>query len=1142
MIDTLSKRLSLIAFGIVGLTIPSPDGALSKGDRQHLLGIPSSSVVVEDFDDPATETVTRQILYAANGEALRTTGAGYMDLFTANISSASEAEVQVPAGASGVLRNWAITLTTAPGVGKSYSFTVRVNGVATALAITIADNETTGRYTGSDLAITAAQLISVRYVANGTPTAGEPFNWTVEFEGDDANTSIYGGSLGGGNLATWYAGAFNPGPVTAGFNFGRQSLAAVAGNLTALRIRTTATGTYHYYIYKNGVRQDGSGGTVNTQVITSAVGTVSATFTLAIVAGDRVSVEAERQSVGAGHWSCAVAFVATTAGQFHICGGFPTSANLPTADTRYQAPVLRADTSWNTTENSRIRDLAASITTVTLSNFRVLPEGSPSPGTWTFTTRENEADSTITATVSSAAEASDTTHSLELVDGDRWSLKCVPASSPATGQDAIWCWRGAAALTTSDPIPPSTNPAPGDPVGSLHFAQIVIDGVSKFAAESIIRDPAANWGGKKVASLLNISRVSRELAQDYRASTFSITVSDTDNLWRGRTATETLEGCYVAVYRCEAPNGIIEGTPFRLMAGRVKPGGFRAEEGSKFTLECVDVLGDFFSDPANQPVMPSKRITLAEFAGMDPDFDGRVAPRALGLLVEDGVGVVPGVYMGQVNPSIDFNAAGVNALYHVLLLSEGVVYDIPLLYINILTWSAGQTIYAGNYIRPTPDNASAGAGYLFKATVGGTTGGTEPTWPTTGTVADNTITWEVVGLDDPTLRIPIPASAYTGGTDFTHARASNWGTVTGLSDPYVDWIDGRRYTIALLKSDHYYAEALADGRVQPLFDIIGATTDAAGDGPPLLDPGYLYTWLLCQYVFADNDGTTDVTLPTLPGLDGETAYSVVDTDTADAAKAIADAEGGYRMGFLLGASGEPDDVWDVLGRLLKGGGLQIGQNRHGQLIFSRRDHTASSVITLTPQRDYTSSRYWVESQDRGTRIEYRYGKRYADPFAPESTPSPGQPLVAIGGRPKFGEWASGLQRLIATAAETALATTGRAITKRLIEQENDVTRDDNTAYQVAYRLLDYGTGPNPGYNGTPMFELQGSMQRLLMAEDSNGSTRELGDVIGITDVQGLSVVGYTAKKGRITKIELDPERDWCVLTGEILDPEVLVVA
>lgn len=84
----------------------------------------------------------------------------------------------------------------------------------------------------------------------------------------------------------------------------------------------------------------------------------------------------------------------------------------------------------------------------------------------------------------------------------------------------------------------------------------------------------------------------------------------------------------------------------------------------------------------------------------------------------------------------------------------------------IPVWSASTAYAVGIDREPTVSN-----GYRYEVTVAGTTGATQPTWPTAigSTVTDGTVTWINRGAKHPTTEIKLAATA--GGLDSAIAGA-----------------------------------------------------------------------------------------------------------------------------------------------------------------------------------------------------------------------------------------------------------------------------------------------------------------------------------------------------------------------------------
>jgi hypothetical protein len=70
--------------------------------------------------------------------------------------------------------------------------------------------------------------------------------------------------------------------------------------------------------------------------------------------------------------------------------------------------------------------------------------------------------------------------------------------------------------------------------------------------------------------------------------------------------------------------------------------------------------------------------------------------------------------------------------------------NVPLAPQNVSTWAASTAYGIGAYVKPASRN-----GHVYVAIAGGTSGGSQPTWPTTNdaTVTDGTVTWKESGVD-----------------------------------------------------------------------------------------------------------------------------------------------------------------------------------------------------------------------------------------------------------------------------------------------------------------------------------------------------------------------------------------------------------
>jgi hypothetical protein len=1152
----------LLLASLLGVALlPAPDGSISVGDQMQLLGLAS-----EPLPGPAGPPATIQPLTFGDIGIGAGPGTVYADLLNGDGVQSSEFAIAVWS-ADGVFRNFKPRLTVAPGAGKSITLTVRKGNatarVDTAMTVTISDASTTGTFTG-DLVVSDGDVLSLKIVRNGT-TPSTDLYYTLEFKGNTTKQSAYGGycsGLGGGDANPRYTGAFSmfswpQGDVLAE----RQTPCPTSGAITKLNILQRWnfgsfgwTGPVSFHLYKNGVKQDGGGGTVDTGITCTSAdnNTVkSKTFTLALVAGDRVAIGADVANASPASFEPGIQFTATSDGQSILAGG---QVGMPgSTGTTFVRPTDR-----NAATQVADDEVDGSVTPFTLKNLYLATSVAPGSGdSWTASLRRNAASPGGTPSVTlsdSEVIEGDLVNTLAITSADRFSLRLVTVGTTAP---AVGNWAMLVETAPTEPVdpeypPPTINPPAGDPQGAIYVARVIHSGGTLVQrGEHLIRNPDTLWGGKIPAGLLKVGDFNLPLVREgYPSASCKVELDDTPDpitgecFWRTLAAAVTLEGAYIEVDRHEAPNGITIGTPWRVFAGRVPKNGHRPIDGFRYEFDIRDTLGTLFSDPRRRVEIPGDPLTLDQFAGMLAEFDGKVAPRLLGVNVEDGEGVTRMIPMGRLNLQAAFGGAALNLEVGVGLICQGAVYDILDGYYNLLGWEAEKAMFAGE--ERIPSEGNPGYGYVHRTPSAGTTGTAEPSvdngnaWSTTigGSTTDGGVTWINAGLFNPTERRRIPNEMYGAAGGLVVPHKPGWAAVTGAapSNPNVPGefviYQGRAYTPVFWDLTHPYSPYVEKGAVILTWDTVGRMTNPLS-GTPLTDPVDLYISILLNELLSQSDGITAGPMPMLPGLTGD--YAAIDMDTRAAAVAVGNALGGLVGAIPLGATGDPEDGWNRLSTLPKQGRFMIGLNRHGQHIFVRKDNEAQATLTLDEFHDHVKFEQWFSDENRGLGVEFQYGFRYV-PLVPGPTPQPGQPSVARGGR-ALGDWASGLQLLPNTAASAALATSwGRPIVEP-IELDLDAVRDANTAQRVAEILRDEGAGPAPAFNGIPMFKIVGPLPRLLMRLGTDGKSLEPGTIVAVTNTEALGPNGYVLKRGLVTKVTPSIESDLATVVGEVLtDP------
>lgn len=342
----------------------------------------------------------------------------------------SETRVQTPMPTGGTIKELCINLSAAPGAGTSYTFTLRKNGIATSLTVTISDTNTQGSDLVNTVSFNAGDEVDIEVVPSGTPTARKA-TWSIIFSGSTAKESVF---LGGGQLAQSSAEKFAPhGYGTdegASTEFGRQLLITTPGTLKSLYIRLSASPgagkSRVFTVYKNGV----SAGLTCT-ISDTATSANDTTNTVSVVAGDVILIENNPSgSPTNAYCQSGLVFEATTDTEFIIAGS--SLGALPTS-TEY-AQLSAGEINFNATRTS----VAQVSRAMTVKSIYVALNTSPGAGNSYVLTLDNGGTPTsLTTTLSDSETADNFSTDITVNALDILSTQVTSSGTPTTVRSNI---------------------------------------------------------------------------------------------------------------------------------------------------------------------------------------------------------------------------------------------------------------------------------------------------------------------------------------------------------------------------------------------------------------------------------------------------------------------------------------------------------------------------------------------------------------------------------------------------------------------------------------------------------------------------------------------------------------------------------
>lgn len=389
-------------------------------------------------------------------------------------------------GKACAVRNVYLRISSPPGVGKSWTFTVYSGLSSTGIVITIADLDTSGTYNGPDLDLSYHSAVTLQAIPNGGPasTGLSAFSYEIETAGD-TQCLLFGSTGGFNSVSPRYSGVLN--------HLGAGARAADGGPdsiWNVVPIDGTIEG-FHLYVARGlpnscepfpcetcadrpGIlegswtlyKSTDNGGSFSSQflftracpnpLLQQNVHAITG-LSIPVSRGDIVFMQADISFAGFAQWSGAscISFISSEAHKWPICG--QSNGTASNSATRYVPLFDPRPVTYSSSESGVVSTAGRS--PVSLGNMIVVLSTPPGSGnSRQFTTRVNGADTALQCTIADGDVVGENViDAAPTVDGDEFCLQLIPTSSPALSR-VIWAYT----QDTSDVVSGGESEIPGD--------------------------------------------------------------------------------------------------------------------------------------------------------------------------------------------------------------------------------------------------------------------------------------------------------------------------------------------------------------------------------------------------------------------------------------------------------------------------------------------------------------------------------------------------------------------------------------------------------------------------------------------------------------------------------------------------------